>query len=147
LQWRLPGCREANLSRVASAIAVMLHGGCLLPEALELVEKMEAGSPAAAEVAAWRQRLADGGGRLPYPAPVSRVFPPLFLWLVASAGEEVAAGFQRAAEIYRARANHQMEMMLYAALPVAVVLLGGLILIELKGAFLPLVSLISGLCN
>ena len=59
----------------------------------------------------------------------------------------MAAGFQRAAEIYRARANHQMEMMLYAALPVAVVLLGGLILIELKGAFLPLVSLISGLCN
>ena len=147
LQWRLPGFKEANLSRIASAMAVMLHGGCPLPEALELVEKMETGSPAAAEVAAWRQGLAAGGGTLPYPVPVSRVFPPLFLCLVASAGEEVAAGFQRAAEIYRARANYQIEMMLYAALPVAVVLLGSLILVELRGVFLPLVKLISGMSN
>ncbi len=147
LQWRLPGFREANLSRVASAIAVMLRGGCTLPEALGLVEQMETGSAAAAEVTAWRQWLATGGSRLPAPATTNRVFPPLFLWLVASAGEEVPAGFQRAAEIYRARANHQIEMMLYAALPVAVVLLGSLILIELRGVFLPLVKLISGMTS
>jgi type IV pilus assembly protein PilC len=143
LQWRLPGFREANLSRVASAMAVMLRGGCSLPEALGLVEQMETGSAAATEVAAWRQWLATGGGRLPAPATANRVFPPLFLWLVASAGEEVATGFQRAAEIYRARASHQIEMMLYAALPVAVVLLGSLILIEVRGAVLPLVRMIS----
>jgi len=58
------------------------------------------------------------------------VFPPLFIWIVASAGEDWVTGLQRAAALYAARAAQRTEMLLYAALPVAVFALGGLILIQ-----------------
>jgi type II secretory pathway component PulF len=59
-----------------------------------------------------------------------RVFPPLFVWLVSSAGEDIASGFQHAAEIYQARAANRSEMLLYAALPVMVLALGVVILTQ-----------------
>jgi general secretion pathway protein F len=145
LQWWLPGFREASLARVAAAVAVMLRGGCALPEAVGLVARMEAGSPAATALAAWQQWLAAGGSQLPAATPTSRVFPPLFLWLVGSAGEEVAEGFQSAADIYGARAAHRAEMMLFAALPVAVLALGALVLSQLTAVLLPLLRVMSAL--
>jgi hypothetical protein len=62
-------------------------------------------------------------------------FPPLFLWLVANAGEDLAAGFRRAGEIYNARAVHRIEMFLYAALPFTILALGAMIICQI----LPLV--------
>jgi type II secretory pathway component PulF len=59
-----------------------------------------------------------------------RVFPPLFVWLVSSAGEDLAAGFRHAAEIYRNRATHRSEILLFAALPLSVLVLGILILTQ-----------------
>ena len=47
----------------------------------------------------------------------TRRFPPLFIWLVASARSDLAAGLKRAAEIYHARAEYRTEILLYAALP------------------------------
>jgi len=54
----------------------------------------------------------------------SRPFPPLFLWLVRKGGEDVAAGFQQAADIFQARAAYRIELARYGALPVSTVLLG-----------------------
>ncbi len=141
IQWRLPGFREAGMVRVAAAVETMLRGGCALPEALELAANLEAGSPAAREIQHWRQCLASGERAL----PAGRVFPPLFLWLVNSAGENVAEGFQRAAEIYQARAKYRVDLMLYAALPVAVMLLGGLVLMQVRALFIPLIQVLSQL--
>jgi hypothetical protein len=52
----------------------------------------------------------------------------MFVWLVAGAGEDMATGFQRAAQAYQARAAYRTEMLLYAALPAALLLLGLMIL-------------------
>jgi len=46
---------------------------------------------------------------------------------VGQSGEDLAAGFARAAELYYERARHKMDMLLYAALPVAVMVLGAMI--------------------
>jgi general secretion pathway protein F len=127
LRWRLPGFRDGSLANLASVLHLMLAKGCPLGEALAFARELEGDSIAADELKGWGQRLADGQARLSEFAAPSRVFPPLFVWVVAQAGEDLAAGFRRAAELYHQRAVYRIELWLYLALPVSVVLLGALI--------------------
>jgi type II secretory pathway component PulF len=128
LRWRLPAFREASLAELASAMALMLKNGTTLPEALALAEALESGTPAAKALAHWRQLVEAGQGKPAEWTGDGRPFPPLFLWLVQKGGEDVAAGFQKAAEIYQARASYRIEMVLYGALPVSILLLGQMVL-------------------
>jgi type II secretory pathway component PulF len=128
LRWRLPAFREASLAQLASAMALMLKNGCSLPDALTLAQALESNSPAAPALARWRQLIESGQGKPAAWTGDSRPFPPLFLWLVQKGGEDVAAGFEKAAELYRARASYRIEMALYGALPVSILLLGQMVL-------------------
>jgi len=128
LRWRLPAFREASLAQLASAMALMLKNGTTLPEALALAEALENGTPAAKALARWRQLVEAGQGKPVEWTGDSRPFPPLFLWLVQKGGEDVAAGFQKAAELYQTRASYRIEMALYGALPVSILLLGQMVL-------------------
>jgi len=96
------------------------------------VEQLEKGTPAETELTQWRQRLAAGHGQFVEMAKAGRVFPPLFLWMVAHAGEDLATGFERAAGIYQARANYRTEMLLYSALPCSVLGLGLMIVTQIQ---------------
>jgi type II secretory pathway component PulF len=128
LRWRLPAFRDASLAQLASAMALMLKNGTTLPQALALAETLESGTPAAKTLARWRQLVEAGAGKPAEWTGDSRPFPPLFLWLVQKGGEDLAAGFRKAAEIYRARASYRIEMALYGALPVSILLLGQMVL-------------------
>ena len=128
LRWRLPGFREASLAQTASALALLVERGTPLPEALELVGRLEGASPAGQEIRSWQERLRLGHRKLAEVITPGPVFPPLFAWLVSSGDEEVAGGFRRAAEIFHARAMHRIEMLLYGFLPVSVLVLGVMIL-------------------
>ena len=130
LRWRVPAFKEAGFSRFASSMKLMLQNGGQLRDALALMQQLERGTAAGAELERWQTRLAAGHGKFAELAAGGRIFPPLFVWLVAQAGEDLAEGFGRAAEIYYARAAHRVEMLLYAALPVAVLVLGGLIFLQ-----------------
>jgi type IV pilus assembly protein PilC len=126
LRWRLPGFSEASLAELASAIALMLQKGTPLPEALAMAEILESTTPAAGPLAEWRSLTEAGqGSPAKWPAP-RRPFPPLFLWIVQNGGSDLAAGFQKAAEVYQARASYRIEMLLYGALPVSILLLGAM---------------------
>jgi type II secretory pathway component PulF len=127
LRWRLPGFREASLAQLASAIALMLRNGIPLADALSLAESLEARSPAAEALSRWRALVEAGQGKPTQWSGPTRPFPPLFLWLVQRAGEDAAGGFQKAAELYGARAAHQIELVLYGALPISVLFLGQMI--------------------
>jgi type II secretory pathway component PulF len=128
LRWRFPGFKEASLAQLASALSLMLKRGIPLPDALAMAETMESATPAAAPLAQWRAMTERGEGNpAKWPAP-NRPFPPLFLWLVQSAGTDLASGFQKASEIYQSRANYRIEMLLYGALPVSVLLLGQMVI-------------------
>lgn len=127
VRWHLPGFRESSLSQFAATMRLLLAAVTDLPQALALVANLEQGTAVGRELAGWRDRLAAGAGRISEFATPSRLFPPLFVWLVGQGGENLAGGFARAAELYGERARHRVEMMLYAALPVAVLALGGLI--------------------
>jgi type II secretory pathway component PulF len=126
LRWRLPAFREASLAQLASALALMLRKGVPLPEALALAEALESNTAAAKTIGGWRELVESGHGK-PGQWPVARPFPPLFLWLVRTGGEDVAAGFEKAAEIYQGRAAYRTELLLYGALPVSILLLGQLV--------------------
>ena len=130
LRWRLPGFRESSLYQVAMTMHLLLRGGARISESLELVQSLEPTSEIGLEVGRWRAAMAEGYGKLPQFAAGSRLFPRLFLWLVGQSGEDLAGGFARAGEIYYQRAQYRVEMLLYAALPVAVVAVGALVLFQ-----------------
>src|ERR1051326_109999 len=127
LRWRLPAFREASLAQLASAMALMLRNGATLPEALALGEALESGTPAGTALGQWRKLVESGQGKPSQWAGYLRVFPPMFLWLVEKGGEDLAAGFQKAAELYRSRAGYRIELALYGALPVSILLLGQMV--------------------
>ena len=141
LRWRFPGFKEAGLSHLASALALMLEKGCTLDQALALLQQLEAGSPAAPELAQWKARLAAGHKSFAELAAGGRIVPPLFVWLVAGSGEDWAGGFRQAARIYLDRARHRVDVLLYAALPVSVLALGLLIAAQV----LPMARMFAGL--
>jgi type II secretory pathway component PulF len=135
LRWRVPSFRESNLAQVASALALLIRNGVPLDHALALLERMESGSRAGEEISAWRRRLAAGHAKFSEVAEPGRAFPPLFIWLVSHGREDLAAGFQRAADIYQSRATHRADMLLYSALPCSVLALGLLIIMQVQPIF------------
>jgi type II secretory pathway component PulF len=140
LRWRLPAFKEASLAQAASALALMLKSGVPLDKALGLVEQLERGTPAESELASWRQRLAGGHGKFSEMAEGGQVFPPLFVWMVGHSGEDLPAGFQRAAEIYQSRSHYRTETLLYSALPCSVLALGLVIVSQVQPVLAAFVS-------
>jgi general secretion pathway protein F len=145
LRWRLPPFREASLAQLASTMALMLRSGVPLPEALALGEALESNTPAGQALARWRQMVESGRGKPTQWPPSLPPLPPMFLWLVHKGGEDLAAGFQRAAEIYHARASYRIELALYAALPVSVLFLGQMVLWQAAPLFRTLVDAMNAL--
>lgn len=135
LRWWLPAFREASVAQVASALALMLKNGTPLPDALALAESLEANSPAGPCLGFWRDMVQRGGGK-PAQWPLAmQPFPPLFMWLVRKGGEDLAAGFQKAADLFYNRAVYRVEMALYAALPVSILLLGLMVFWQVMPVF------------
>lgn len=126
-RWKLPGFREASLSQLASTLATMLEHGANLDAALEVAQRNELHLGMRLELAAWRQRLAQGARSFSEIARSGPLAPALFVWLVTAAGENWAHGFRRAAEVYDARSKYRVELALLAALPVMVLLVAGVI--------------------
>jgi type II secretory pathway component PulF len=127
LRWRLPAFREASLAEFASAVALMLRSGTPLPDALALAEQIEAGTSAGPAITRWRGMIAKGQGKPSQWSELGGPFPPLFLWLIQGAGEDVAAGFTKAAEVYHDRASYRIELALFGALPVSILLIGQMV--------------------
>jgi len=145
LRWRLPAFREASLAEVASALWLMLKNGVPLDDALALVEQLESGTGADQEIAQWRRRLAVGRGKFSDMAVPSRAFPSLFIWTVAQSGEDLTAGFQRAAELFHARAMYRSELLLYSALPCSVLALAAMIMAQIEPVFAALITFLNAL--
>jgi general secretion pathway protein F len=145
LRWRLSAFKDASLARVASGLDLMLKNGVPLDGALQLAEELEKGTRAEADIARWRRRLASGHGKFSEMAEGSEVFPPLFIWTVAQSGENLAAGFHRAGELYQSRAQYQIEMLLYSALPCSVLALAVMIVAQIQPVFAALTAFIRAL--
>lgn len=143
LRWKLPVFREGNLAQTAASLGLLIEKGCSLDKALALLEQMESSPSARSDFARWRGELAEGRVKFTNLANGSKVFPPLFVWLVAGAGENLAGGFRRAAGVYHARAMHRAEMLLNAALPVSILILGGVILLQ----FLPMLLFMASISS
>ncbi|HEU5068923.1 MAG TPA: type II secretion system F family protein [Verrucomicrobiae bacterium] len=127
---RLPAFREARLAQTANAAELLLHGGLPLPEALALLADFQPANRLRDELLAWRNNIAAGVKRFSAVAAGSRYVPPLFIWLVDSAGEDIRTGFRQAGEIFAARATARSETLLYAALPVSVLAVGSVVMLQ-----------------
>jgi type II secretory pathway component PulF len=146
--WRLPAFKEANVARVASALTLLLKNGVSLPDAIGLVEGLEDNQRATADLQRWKDRLAAGVAKFSEVAGASRMFPPMFVWIVAGAGEDLVSGFRRAAEMYHSRAIYRTEVALFSVLPVASMFLGAVVMSQaflVFSMFLPMISMLDNL--
>jgi general secretion pathway protein F len=142
-RWWLPAFRETSLAQLASAMALMLKSGTPLPDALAFAASIEADSPAANALRQWHGLIASGSGK---PAQWPESFaplPPMFLWLVHKGGENITAGFEKAAEIYQSRASYKIELALYGALPISVLILGQMVLWQVVPVFQTLIAMMN----
>ena len=145
--WRLPAFKEATVSRIASSIALLMRNGVPLPDAIGLVEQLETSS-AAADLQHWRAKIAAGAVKFSEVATSNQMVPPLFVWIVSTAGEDLTAGFKRAAEIYHSRAVYRTEVALFSVLPIASLFLGALVISQaflVISMFLPLIAMLNNL--
>ena len=142
LRWRLPAFREASIARVASALSLMLKNGVPLDESLHFVQQLEKGTVAGEEINRWRTRLATGRGKFSEMTEGSKHFPALFTWTVAQSGENIAGGFQRASELYQARAKYRSELLLYSLLPCSILLLASMLLSQMQPVVAAMASLL-----
>ncbi len=145
LRWHLPGFREAALAQLASAIALMLKNGTPLADALLLAQKLESASPAGRTLAHWRSLVSAGQGKPSHWPQPSPPFPPLFLWIVANSADDPASGFQKAADLYQARAGYRIELALYGALPISILFLGQMVFWQLAPVFQTLIVFMNAL--
>ncbi|MDB6025068.1 MAG: epsF 1, partial [Verrucomicrobiales bacterium] len=139
LRWRFIGFREANLSHFAASLQLLLKQGATLGEALGLMRQLESGTPLAEEIDRWQKCLSSGRVKSRDLAVGSKIIPPLFFWLIAGDEEDWVTGLGRAAEIYHRRATHKIDTLLYAALPVSILVLGVMIITEIY----PVISVIT----
>ncbi len=145
LRWRLPAFREASLSRVASGMWLMLKNGVQFDDALALVEQLEKGTCAERRSPAGDSGWLPVAGNSPELAPPGCAFPPLFIWTVAQSGEDLTAGFHRAAGLYHGRALYRTELMLYSLLPCSILALGAMLVAQYQPVFAALMSFIHAL--
>ena len=145
LRWRLPAFREASLAQVASAMWLMLKNNVPLDDALALVEQLEKGTRAEREIAQWRQRLASGRGKFSEMAVAGNTFPALFIWTITQSGEDLTAGFHRAAEIFQSRAMYRSELLLYSALPCSILALAAIIVSQIQPVFAALIAFLNAI--
>jgi type IV pilus assembly protein PilC len=148
--WRLPAFKEATISRVASAITLLMKNGVSLPDAISLTEQLETSPAAAADLQQWRKHLASGVAKFSEVAAGNKMIPPLFVWIVSGAGENLAEGFKRAADIYQTRAIYRTEVALYSVLPVASLFLGLIVISQaflVISMFLPMIAMVSWMSN
>ena len=148
--WRLPAFKEATISRIASSLTLLMKNGVPLPDAIGVVERLENSPAAAADLERWRIRLAAGATKFSDVAAGNQLVPPLFVWIVASGGEDLAAGFKRAAEIYHTRALYRTEVALFSVLPMASLFLGAIVISQaflVISMFLPMITMVSNLSS
>ena len=139
LNWKLPGFREANLTRFAQSMHLLLKSGVSLKESIDFLKALEPCGTVKAELKCWSDRFENGVGKFDEISEGSKVIPPLFCWLVGNGGEDVTAGFKQAGEVYAARASFKTDILIQAALPVSILALGMLI----SSQVLPYVQLIT----
>jgi type IV pilus assembly protein PilC len=146
--WRLPAFKEANIARIASALTLLMKNGVNFPDAIGVVEELEDNKRATADMQRWKSRLATGVAKFSEVASANRMFPPLFVWVVSGAGEDLTGGFRRAAEIYHSRAVYRTEVALFSVLPFASLFLGAIVLSQaflVISMFLPMIAMIGNL--
>jgi general secretion pathway protein F len=139
IRWWLPAFREASLAQLASTMALVLKSGTPLPEALALAAMVESNSPAGNALTHWRSVVESGRGKPAQWLQPLYPFPPMFLWLVQKGGEDLATGFQKAADIYQSRASYKTDLLLYGALPISILLLGQMIIWQVTPVFRTLI--------
>jgi type II secretory pathway component PulF len=137
LNWWLPALREAQLANFASSMAVLLRGGVSLPDSLRLMNANYGNDPLGPELERWHQEVAAGETNVGAAMRSSKLLPAMFAWAVTS------GGFGRAADIYERRARYHSELMLNILLPVAILVLGGVILIQALPAFRMLTQMLN----
>ncbi|MBN8246986.1 MAG: type II secretion system F family protein [Verrucomicrobia bacterium] len=124
LAWRVPGVRETRVATLSATLGLMLRHHCPLPEALQLARELEESPRIRGELDSWLERIARGEPALRASAERT-LLPALLPWLATTPAKDLGDGFLRAADFFHRRAMYRLDLLVSGALPVSLVLLGG----------------------
>lgn len=128
VRWKFPGVRDASLAQLGASLAALLRAGLTFQEAILFHHQLSASRRLRDELGVWRKVMASGKGRFHEMLPPSSVVPQVFAWVVGNSGEDLAKGFQQAADLFQTRSDYRYEMFLYCVMPVSIIVLGLMIL-------------------
>ncbi len=136
------------LSRVCSALGLLLRRGVPLPEALRLGGAASGNLVLAAAFRRGERAVAEG---MPLAEGLreSEVLPESFVWRigVAESSGEVADTFSRMAKFYQEISHETARAFQGVMEPILVILLGIMVTLIVLGIFLPLVNIVSDLSS
>lgn len=134
------------LSRVCSALGLLLRRGVALPEALRLAGAASGNMVLAAAFRRGERAVVDGM-RLADGLREAEVLPESFVWRisVAESSGEVADTFSRMAKFYQEVSHETARAFQGVIEPMLVILLGTMVMLIVLGIFLPLVNIVSEL--
>lgn len=132
LRWRIGPFKDASLAQLASALHLLLRRGLSLRESLAFAAQMESSNGAGRDLRLWSERHAEGRSRFGDMTEGSATIPSRFIWIVSSAGDDLAGGFAQAAELYGERARRRAELLLNLVLPCALLALGLMIMGQIE---------------
>jgi general secretion pathway protein F len=130
VRYRFPGLHEASLAQTAATGAILLKGGVSLSDTFDMMEQIESNSRIKRDLNQWRRQVAAGESKFTAIAEKGHSFPPLFIWIIASSGEALADGFDKAALLYQRRADYRSELFMVAAVPVSLIFTLALVLLQ-----------------
>lgn len=142
--WYLKPTRYLKLATISRMFHVLLDGGVSTAAAFGLMRELSENRFTRRAIENMQDRI-EKGVTVPEAFEEQDIFPSTYCWVLKNSGEQLPAGFRENAELYGERARRYLDICLYAAVPLALILVGGLVLANFGLIFYVLERMMGGL--
>ncbi len=127
LAWRLKVGRYLQLANLSRMLAVLLGAGVPFSRAISLLKQVSSNRITRKSLVKLEKET-ESGKEITEAFDSVSTFPQVFVWALKNSGEQLPEGFRHNAEMYGRRSEQHLDMYIYAAMPFAIVVIGGLVL-------------------
>ena len=134
LKWILPVSRNTIIAQFSDTLALLLRRGCSLGDATRFMYELEGDSILGREMKLWTERIESGVVCLSAIGEKSKVLPPMFVWMLEQDASDLPSGLEQAAEMYASQAQRQTDLLMHAAGPCGLIVLGTIVACQIYPA-------------
>lgn len=134
LKWLLPVSRNTVIAQFSETLALLLRRGCSLGDATKFMYELEGDSILGREMKTWAERIESGVVCVSAIGEQSKVLPPMFVWMLEQDANDLPAGLEQAADMYSTQAQRQTDILMHAAGPCGLIVLGTIVACQIYPA-------------